>query len=200
MTWSKSTRTTVEVRHPLPKPVPHSVPYHYFAQTMAVLAGPPDKDDESLGAQLMRIKDAEGRSLPDERLLPHIGGCTSHSASIIRRHSQYVLLFDSNGARQVQGQTAEDLDLHSCVFYANPGRQHPETRLRHRRHVLLRGHRHHRAHHGVHPVRRPCPCSCLACPQTQHGSPAWLQQWIVLRKSPCACLAIEPFTLLVLLT
>ena len=36
------------------------------------MAGPPAEDDESIGAQLLRIKDADGRPLPDERLLPHI--------------------------------------------------------------------------------------------------------------------------------
>jgi fatty acid synthase len=35
--------------------------------------GPPADDDESLGAHLLRIRDADGRPLPDERLLPHIG-------------------------------------------------------------------------------------------------------------------------------
>ena len=36
-------------------------------------AGPPAEDDESLGAHLLRIRDADDRPLPDERLLPHIG-------------------------------------------------------------------------------------------------------------------------------
>lgn len=37
-----------------------------------VWPGPPQQDDESLGAQLLRIRDAQGRPLPDERLLPHV--------------------------------------------------------------------------------------------------------------------------------
>ena len=41
---------------------------------MAVCAGPPEEADESLGAQLMRVRDGQGRPLPDKRLLPHIGG------------------------------------------------------------------------------------------------------------------------------
>jgi cytochrome P450 len=36
-------------------------------------SGPPADDDESLGAQLLRIRDADGKPLPDEQLLPHIG-------------------------------------------------------------------------------------------------------------------------------
>ena len=39
----------------------------------SLCSGPPADDDESLGAHLLRIRDARGRPLPDERLLPHLG-------------------------------------------------------------------------------------------------------------------------------
>ena len=35
--------------------------------------GGPADDDGSIGAHLLRIRDADGKPLPDERLLPHIG-------------------------------------------------------------------------------------------------------------------------------
>ena len=35
--------------------------------------GEPGAEDGSIGAHLLRIRDAAGRKLPDERLLPHIG-------------------------------------------------------------------------------------------------------------------------------
>ena len=38
-----------------------------------VISGQPEKDDESLGAQLLRIRDPQGRPMPDERLLPNLG-------------------------------------------------------------------------------------------------------------------------------
>ena len=39
----------------------------------ACCTGPLTDDDGSIGAYLLRIRDAEGKALPDERLLPHIG-------------------------------------------------------------------------------------------------------------------------------
>ena len=52
---------------------PHMTVAAQAFQKYVVSAGPPADDDQSMGAHILRIRDAEGRPLPDARILPHLG-------------------------------------------------------------------------------------------------------------------------------